>query len=218
MNMNSFVSQIRLVPLNEYNKIVGQPVIDNSNVLLLPVCPSDLMFTESSDAQTIKLMNYGELPVGINRKLAPWTVSSFFPARHSNNFKYWFDLSNGNEDPYDFYCKKIFDWKINETVLVFMFKTWSGYYNCQIKDFKYGRKDASGNIYYEIQFQEYRRLDLENTQNNVKNDSYEVKEGENILQIAKKVSGDSDYYKTILSLNGMVNPMDIKTGQKLKIR
>lgn len=223
MTMGQFSSLIRITTLSNYNNM--QVMSDNSDVnvpvenriILLPVSPSDLMFNESSDAVTIKLMNYGELPVKMNRKLANWTVASFFPNLDSN---YPFVVNSDLKDPYEYYCDTLLAWKNNETQLVFMFKTWGNYYNCQIKDFKFGRKDAVGNVYYEIQFQEYKKIDLstgENGSTNYSSDIYYPSQGETILDMAKKIYGSSEYYKTIMSLNNLSNP-DIKAGVGYKVR
>lgn len=223
MTMGQFSSLIRITTLSNYNNM--QAIIDNSDLntplenrmILLPVSPSDLMFNESSDAQTIKLMNYGELPVKMNRKLANWSVASFFPNLDSN---YPFVRSVDLKDPYEYYCDTLYKWKNNETPLVFMFKTWGNYYNCQIKDFKFGRKDAVGNVYYEIQFQEYKKIDLstgENGATNFSSNIYYPKQGETILDMAKKIYGSSEYYKTIMTLNNLNNP-DIKAGVGYRVR
>lgn len=223
MTMGQFSSMIRITTLSNYNNM--QFISDNSDtnvpvenrIILLPVSPSDLMFNESSDAQTIKLMNYGELPVKMNRKLANWIVASFFPNLDSN---YPFVPKEALKDPYEYYCDTLLNWKNNETPLVFMFKTWGNYYNCQIKDFKFGRKDAVGNIYYEIQFQEYKVISLTTGENGVTNyssDIYYPKEGETILDMAKKIYGSSEYYKTIMSLNNLSVP-EIKAGVRYKVK
>lgn len=223
-------SQIALYPL--YGGSYG-----DSNTILLPVSPADLMFNEDSDAQTIKLINYGELPVGMNRKLATWSIDSFFPHRtngiatyvnsnrrgttnNNKSFKHWFDVSNGTEDPYSYYCSALMNWKNNKTPLVFMFETWDGYYNCQIKRFNYGRKDAIGNVYYQLDFQEYveyTQFDKGAGSTNYSADIYYPAEGENILQIAKKLYGSSDYYQYFMNLNNM-KTTEIKAGQAYKVR
>lgn len=211
-------SQIALYP-------VGSSY-ESDDALVLPISPSDLMFSEDSDPQTIKLINYGELPVGMNRKLATWSVDSFFPHRttlannSSKNFKYWFDVSKGTEDPYTYYCKALMDWKNNQTPLVFFFETWNGYYNCQIKKFTYGRKDAIGNVYYQLEFQEYKEYTRYNTSSastDYSSDTYYPAEGENILQICKKLYGSSDYYQYFMNLNNMTTT-DIVAGQAYKVR
>ena len=223
MTMGQFSSLIRITTLSNYSNM--QSIIDNSNentsienrMILLPVSPSDLTFNESSDAQTVKLMNYGELPVKMNRKLANWTVASFFPNLDSN---YPFVRKSELKDPYEYYCGTLLTWKNNETPLVFMFRTWGDYYNCQIKDFKFGRKDAVGNIYYEVQFQEYKTVNIatgENGSTNYSANIYYPSEGETILDVAKKIYGSSEFYKTIMTLNNLRSP-EIKAGTGYKVR
>lgn len=223
MTMGQFSSLIRITTLSNYNDM--QVMIDNSDestsidsrVILLPVSPSDLMFKESSDAQTLKLMNYGEVPIKMNRKLANWSIASFFPNLDSN---YPFVRKTDLKDPYEYYSKTLYTWKINETPLVFMFKTWGNYYNCQIKDFDFGRKDASMNVYYELQFQEYKKINLttgENGTTNYSSNIYYPSEGETIIDMAKKIYGSSEYYKTIMSLNNLSGPV-ITAGTGYKIR
>lgn len=221
-------SQISLQPLYGDNK--------ENETLLIPVVPADLMFNESSDVQTIKLMNYGEFPVGMNRKLATWGFTCFFPYRaelgrydskfkkgyvdKNSIFKYPFDISNGTEDPYEYYCNKILTWKNDQTPLTFIFKTWGNYYLCQIKEFNFGRKDSSGNIYYDIQFQEYKELTTYNSSayaTDYSSDTYYPAEGETILSMAKKLYGDSSAYTKIMSLNNMSN-IELIAGKGYKIR
>jgi hypothetical protein len=227
-------SQIALYPLyGEHNKY------EDSETLVLPVSPADVMFTEDSNVETIKLLNYGEYPVGMTRKLATWTIESFFPCKDvgvagfsnenfrgivDNNkmYKYWFDISGDNiQDPYSYYCDKLLTWKKEATPLVFFFETWKGYYSCQIKKFTYGRKDPTGNVYYQLEFQEYKeytQYDNSSASTDYSSDYYYPTEGENILQIAKKLYGDSEKYKYFMDLNGMKNPTDINYGQAYKVR
>lgn len=88
------------------------------------------------------------------------------------------------------------------------------------KNFKFGRKDSIGNIYYDLQFQEYRILNLSSGENGTTDyaaDIYYPSEGETIQDVAKKLYGSSEYYKTIMSLNNLTNPF-IKAGVGYKIR
>lgn len=231
-------SQIALYPLygesNSYDK-----AYQNNELLVFPILPSDIMFNEDSNVETVKLINFGELPVGMNRKLTTWSFDSFFPYRTTNvpkysssgekgyidggNFKYWFDISNGTDDPYKVFCDKILTWKKEQTPLVFFFymNNWGNYYNCQIKQFNYGRKDAIGNVYYQITFQEYveyTQYDSSSASTDYSSDYYYPTEGENILQICKKIYGDSDKYQYFMNLNSMSNPLDIVVGHAYKVR
>jgi hypothetical protein len=225
-------SQITLYPL--YSEYTYDS--NTEEILTLPVSPADIMFNEDSNGEVIRLINYGELPVGMNRKLATWSVDSFFPCRSdgmasysslnkrsyyekNKTFQYWFDISDGTKNPYD-YCDKLLSWKNNQTPLVFMFETWGTYYNCQIKRFNYGRKDAIGNVYYQLDFQEYKEYTQFNNgkaSSNYSADTYYPADGENILQIAKKLYGSSDYYQYFMKLNNMTTT-EIKVGQAYKVR
>ncbi len=226
-------SQIALYPLyGENNKYEG------IETLVLPVSPGDVMFNEDSNVSTVKLINYGELSVGMNKKLATWSIESFFPCKSTgvagystdnfrgivdNNkmFKHWFDISGDIEDPYTYYCSKILNWKKEQTPLVFFFQTWNGYYNCQIKKFTYGRKDATGNVYYQLEFQEYKeytKFDSGVGSTDYTSDYYYPEQGENILQICKKIYGDSNKYIYFMNLNNLKNPTQIVAGQAYKVR
>lgn len=228
-------SQIALYPLYGENNYYG-----SSEMLILPVSPTELMFNEDSNPTNFNLMNYGELPIGMNRKLATWSIESFFPVRNvdigiynkssrkgtvdkNKIFKYWFDASNGDNTkaPYDYYCNQLLTWKSEETPLVFFFKTWGNYYNCQIKKFTYGRKDAIGNVYYQLEFQEYKeytKFDNSAASTDYSSDTYYPAEGENILQICRKLYGSSDKYQYFMNLNNMKNPTQIVAGQAYKIK
>ena len=44
-----------------------------------PLTPADMMFKESSNFQSVDLLNYGEYSVSMNAKLATWSISGIFP-------------------------------------------------------------------------------------------------------------------------------------------
>jgi hypothetical protein len=178
------------------------------------------MFNEDSDFKSINLINYGELNVSMNRKLATWSITSFFPVKSK---KYWFDRNDPSDlTPYERYCKQLLNWKNNQTPLVFEFDTWGAYYNCQIKKFEYGRKDAVGNVYYQLDFQEYKeytQFDSGAGSTDYSSDTYYPSEGENILQVIKKLYGSSsesnlDYF---MNLNSLTTPT-IQAGVGYKVR
>ena len=226
---------IKLCPLWAYLK-GGEDKIKNT--LALPVSPSDMMFTCDSNSTTLNLMNYGELPTNMNRKLATWSVISFFPEQKNSEYytnedgqlttrrnRYWFDLSNdngqGNYDTFGDYCRILYDWKVEQTPLVYIYDTWGDYYYCQIKTFKYGRKDATKNVYYELNFQEYKKYDrFEYSYESVNYDSdtYIVQPGETVLSIAKKLWGSSEYFQYLLELNNFPNPEKIQPGMAIKVK
>ena len=225
---------IKLCPLWAYFTSEEDKI---NETLALPVSPSDMMFTCDSSATNLNLMNYGELPVNMNRKLATWSVSAFFPKQIDSEYytdddgklkakrnRYWFDLSEDNGQgqykAYGDYCRILYDWKIDQTPLVYMYPTWGQFYYCQIKTFKYGNKDASGNVYYDLQFQEYKKYDKFDTSyasTDYSSDVYYAAEGDTLISIAKKIYGSTNYYIYLMKLNNMDNPNIVK-GQAIKVR
>lgn len=230
----------------EENKIALHPlygVTTADDFLVIPVAPSDIMFNEDSDFKSINLINYGELNISMNRKLATWSITSFFPVvvnkigyydikHHRGNAetlskpkKYWFDITDRNEDakdPYQYYCAKLLEWKNAQTPLVFRFDTWGTYYNCQIKKFEYGRKDAVGNVYYQLDFQEYKeytKYDTGAKGTDYSSDTYYPGVGETILQVVKKLYGSSSEsnLQYFMNLNGLTIPtIDAGVGYKVR--
>lgn len=232
----NYTNVIALCPLWAYMKGGADKI---SETMVLPVSPSEVMFTNDSDSSTIKLINYGELPVSMNRKLSTWSVSSVFLKQFNNNStyyektdgglvstrnRYWFDYSNENGqsewDVYGDYCSRLYNWKENQTPLVFIYKTWGDYYYCQIKTFKFGNKDSTGNVYYELQFQEYKKytkFDSSYASTDYESDTYYCDETDTLLTIAKKMYGSTSYFNYLMNLNNLDNPTVVK-GQAIKLR
>lgn len=190
------------------------------NSIYLPVTPAECVFKEEGDQETIKLLNFGEIPVGNLPKLATWTITGIFPKANNN---YWFDISEGTHDPYNYYCKTFFDWYRKQTILVFGKETWNGYYNCTIKNFQYGEKDGSGNVHYTLDFCQWKEIsytvlrDDKFGYTDYSADTYFAAEGDTILTIALKIYGSTRYYPTIMRLNNMKNP-EIIPGHGYKVR
>lgn len=190
---------------------------NNNKFINLPITPSEIMFKAQGDMKTLTLLNYGEIPVGTTPKLVEWTVSSFFPYKDN---EYWFDINEGEYDPYKDYCKTFYDWYKNQTVLTFQKETWDSYYNCTIKNFEYGQKDGTDNVHYTLDFVEYRSITVKEEDTGYRNKNknsyaygqtkysgqyYYASGEETILDLAKKLYGNTNYYPTLLRLNGWSN-------------
>ena len=230
-------NKIRIDNINDY--LNGQVSIDNV-MFQLPIFPADIMFNESSDFQSVTLLNYGEYPTSMNPKLATWTINGVFPTvenaeampqRIVTNYQDGGTIKGTRKfiEPYD-YCRILWDWKKLQTPLVFAFNTWGNYYYCQIKDFNFGRKDGVGNVYYTLTFVQWRELDLvadtsqktstgyldyligQNGQS-----YYVVQEGDTIVSVAIKFFGECKYYEHLMEVNGLKNPT-IQAGQILKFK
>lgn len=205
-----------------------------------PLTPADMMFKESSNFQSVDLLNYGEYSVSMNAKLATWSISGIFPTPSNAESMPSYIVGNYSDGttvtnvtkyvpPYD-YCRILWDWKKRQTPLVYMFPTWGNYYYCQIKDFNFGRKDGVGNVYYELIFVQYRELDLETNTADKTSDSYinrlcnsygqsfyVCEAGDNIVSVAKKFFGECKYYEYLMDVNNLKNP-ELNAGQILKFR
>ena len=196
---------------------------NSENYIILPVSPSEIMFKAQGDMKTITLLNFGEVPVGSTPKLVEWSVSSFFPSQDS---KYWFDIYGGEYHPYQHYCKRFYDWYKAQTILTFKKETWDGYYNCTIKNFEFGQKDGTNNVHYTLDFVEYKTTntntdstDYSYGKTNYSGQYYYPDEGETVLTIAKKIYGNTEYYRTLLRLNNWSSPVRIiSKGEKVIIK
>lgn len=206
----------------------------NKRVIKLPIEPSEIMFTEGSNKKNLELLNFGEVPVSMNKKLATWSVTSMFPSyadRRVPWLNYYLTTRTGKEevediDPYEYFCNTFYQWKNNGTPLVFDYKTWGEPYYCQIDSFKFGNKDATDWVYYELSFQEFRNLannttDVSYSTNYSYTDGtpadYIAGEGDDIILICEKLYNTSDAYKYFMQLNGMTNPT-ITPGKIYKVR
>nr|DAH73319.1 MAG TPA: tail assembly protein [Caudoviricetes sp.] len=198
---------------------------NESNSISLPVSPSEIMFKVQGDLETQTLLNYGEVPVGMTNKLIEWSISSFFPTQGS---KYWFDPYGGEYHPYQYYCKQFYDWQKAHTILVFQKETWDGFYDCMIKNFEFGEQDSTGNVRYTLDFVQYKiavpnstttTTDYTKGKTNYSGKYYYPDNGETVLTIAKKLYGSTEYYRTLLKLNGWTDPTRKMTkGERVIIR
>ena len=196
--------------LKNVNDISVDSMLDRC--LLLPIAPEECMFNTSSTPQTLTLLNTGDVTLGTERKLATWTVTSLFPSANNSNSPVVIK-SNGNVPaPYDYFCATLYWWKEEQTPLIFRLKTWGNYYACLIQDFKFGVKDDTGDVWYQISFVEYRECNLYGTNTSgayvppvYKYNNYQATELDDIMTICQNVYGTTDAYRYFMKINGMTN-------------
>lgn len=180
-----------------------------------------------TESQT--LFGFGEIGTGASEQLMTWSAKSFFPSADND----WYDFLVCQSEGTVFYINKIKEWMRNQEVLRFYYydNDCKNYidvnekqYLCQIIGFKYGEEDGSKDLKYEIDFREYKELYINQESISMRNKpayyngtSYTVKDGDTLLIIAQKCYGNSDKWKDIMKNNGLSNPLEIKTGQVLKI-
>ena len=100
--------------------------------------------------------------------------------------------------------------------------------NCRLKRIgRAGEKNGNKNIYIEsLKFKEYKDNKLSSMQldtasqkaiKNYGSSTYTVKEGDNLINIAKRIYGDSSKWEILMNKNGLSNPLAIKVGMNLYI-
>ncbi|NFN14595.1 LysM peptidoglycan-binding domain-containing protein [Clostridium botulinum] len=196
----------------------------NENVgIQLPITPL-ITFKESMATSSQDLLGFGEIENGSTTKLDTWTCESFFP---DINNDYDFLISKTKYDT-SYYVEVFRRWMKEQHTLEFEYysdaKTINKY-NCKIVGFSHGEKNGNKNVYYTLDFREYKELKVyqqsivnsEYIANSYGSPYYYVGEGDTLINIAAKLYGDSSKWDYLLRINGLKNPLDITLGQQLKI-
>lgn len=206
----------------------------NSDKFMLPVNPESFSFSEKANNTSVNVNKLGEVNLLGYRKLKEGTMSSFFPNRNYN-----FGNNSGRHKPY-WYIKKILEWKEKrKTVRVLIGSNVNVL--CSIESFQYGEQDGTGDVYYTIQFKEYRAVSVKKLSSSDKKKldppakkkkeekrpetkkpapkTYTVKSGDCLWNIAKKFYGNGALYTKISNANkGKIkNANLIYPGQVLTI-
>lgn len=191
--------------------------------MILPVTPF-ITFKESMSVSTEELLGFGEIDTGSSIKLDSWTCERFFPDYDNN---YDFDVS-GVKYSSDYYVEVFSRWMKQQQILEFEYysaKKIINHYFCKITGFSHGEKYGNKDIYYTLDFKEYKELKLNNSYivdsnaiaESYGSDTYFVGEGETLITIAAKIYGDSSKWSYLMNNNNLNNPLDIKVGQALKL-
>jgi nucleoid-associated protein YgaU len=202
-------------------KLYVKSIQDNLEILF-PVTPF-ITWKSGMNKTSQDLYGFGEIGTGATPKLTTWVAESFFP--HPDNE---YDFLAGTNYGTTYYINWLDKWKREQHVLVFKYAADNGRsistWYCKIDTFEFGEKDGSMDVFYTLEFTEYKELKLDgayiNRNNEIKlnyGSTYTVKDEDTILTIAAKVYGDSSKYKDIMFNNQITNPLDIKLGQRLKI-
>lgn len=193
--------------------------------MYFPITPF-VNIKEGVNTSTQDLFGFGEIDTGSSAKLDTWSCESFFPDIDND---YEFDLSY-TKYPSDYYVETLSRWMKEQQILVFQYYRADEYYRfvdkyCKITGFSHGEKNGNKDVYYILDFKEYKELKLvdqyivnnsEITQS-YGSDTYYVAEGDTLIGIAAKVYGDSTKWSYLMNLNGLKNPLYLVVGQGLKI-
>lgn len=198
--------------------------------LRLPVLPASFEITNSQQNTTVNITSFGEVNLIGKRGLVTFTLSSLFPSK-----VYGFVQYKSFPKPYE--CVKLIKSWMDDPVQVTITKT-NINLKMTIESFTYSEQDGTGDVYYSIEFKEYRKpkvvakkevkvsktgtkvtpADTKRASKDVKTTTYIVKSGDTLSAIAKKLTGSSSNYKAIANQNKIKNPNALKVGQKLVIK
>lgn len=198
----------------------------NGSSLRLPVPPPEFNLNESSNIENENINNLGEVGLYGGNNLQKIELASFFPKKYHPYCQY-----KNIKKPYD--CVKFIKESKEKGEPVRLLITGSNI-NKQflIESFEYGEKDGTGDVYFTINFVEYKSIEIPkvkktSTSNNnsrpskttSKNKEYTVKKGDTLWNIAKKFYGKGSLYTKIYNANKskIKNPNKIYPGQKIKI-
>ncbi|MGE5627833.1 MAG: LysM peptidoglycan-binding domain-containing protein [Solirubrobacterales bacterium] len=197
--------------------------LSNSTFIYLPVTPL-ITFKESMNTTSLDLFGFGEVDSGTTAKLITWSAESFFP--DSSN-EYPFDMSYPEKHAPEYYIQLLKIWMKQQHKLKFWYYSEDepqvGLYDyyCKITGFTYGEKYGNKDVYYTLDFREYKELTLKDSNVILDSTGYSnsgthiVLDGETLPIIAAKVYGDSSKWVYLMNLNKLSNPLNIKIGQVL---
>ncbi|HIG0360387.1 TPA: LysM peptidoglycan-binding domain-containing protein [Clostridium sporogenes] len=197
-------------------------LLQNQDKLQLPVPPESFDVNVGNMNETIVVENVGEINLLGKSRLATIALSSFFPAQ-----MYDFCQYTGFPKPYE--CVALIE-KFRKLGQVRVLITESNVNQIfYIEDFTYGERDGTGDVYFTLNFKEYRKAVAKSVNTSKSNKvaqkprpvtkkpsagiKYTVKKGDCLWNIAKKYYGDGMKYKDIASKNNIKNPNFIRDGQ-----
>jgi len=160
-------------------------------------------------------------------------ISSFFP-----NQKYNFVQYNNFPTPYK--CVKLIESWANNPVQLTITGT-NINMQATIESFNYGEKDGTGDVYYTIEFKEYRKPKIveekkatatkvsktttkivtpQTTRSTkvVKSTTYTVKKGDTLWDISKRFTGSPSNWQAIANQNKITDTKRLQVGTKLVIK
>lgn len=198
-------------------------LIQGTDSLWLPVPPPEFSIQRGRNNSTVSVEDFGEVTLIGGKKLAPVSISSFFPAQ-----QYSFCQTTNIRHPYA--CVELIEkWIESKKPIQFLISETNINMLCTIETFTYGEKDGTGDVYFTIDLKEYKILNAEtsseeSTGNRIvskkKPSTYTVKKGDTLMLIAKMCVGNSSLWKSIYEKNKNVigsNPILIYPGQVLKL-
>jgi hypothetical protein len=144
--VSSLLSSSNSIVANKPPKIYLQ---SDGNKIQFPIPPSSFEVNVKQNNSIVNINNLGELNMLGKTGLITMSFSSFFPAQD-----YDFCQCTANE-PYS-YVKQIDKWRISGQPSRFTITDTPVNYPVSIESFKWGEKDGTGDVYFTIEFKEYK--------------------------------------------------------------
>lgn len=195
--------------------------------LRLPILPESFQLTVDNLNKVVNVSSIGDINLIGKSGLKEISFSSFFPAQD-----YYFNEYNNPDKPFQF-ISKLEKWRESgKPVRVIITKTKINL-EMAIESFSYGERDGTKDVYYTIEFKEYKRLKTKTVakvkvpkpkrpvrKSKKRKKVYVVKRGDNLWNIAKKHYGNGSQWRKIYNKNKKTigsNPNLIYPGQKYVI-
>ena len=201
----------------------------NGDSLRLPVSPEEYNISKGINIETEKVNDLGEVGLFGGTNLQRIELTSFFP-NQEYSFCQYKDFPKPSE------CIKFIDnIKDNGEPVRLLITDTDINTEFIIENFEYGERDGTRDIYFSLGLIEYRRINIpiiKKTNSEIQTDTrqvtstkqnstntYTVKKGDNLWNIAKKHYGKGSQYTKIYNANKdkIKNPNLIYPGQVLVI-
>lgn len=176
--------------------------------LQLPIVPETVEVSFETGNTTQQIQTYGEVFIFGKRGCRTLTLDTWWPDPDN---EYGFLACKPALKPYKF-VTKINSWKY-EIIKVTLTGTNVRGLKFGLMSFTAGETDASGDLKYTMSLTEYRMPTFTRTEKTIPK-TYVVKEGDNLLTIAKKLTGKEDNWGAIFNDNkAIITTEGLKRGE-----
>lgn len=194
--------------------------------LRLPVLPASFEVVQEGLNRRMNLSELGNINLIGKPDLQEITLESFFPAQN-----YYFVEYSGFPEPY-ICVEMVMSWRGSGKPVDLIITDTPINLPMAIESFSFGERDGSGDVYYQLELVEYVYIKIgsearakpgyeeptgERPTTKEPPKEYVVKEGDTLSEIAKRLTGNSENYKTLAAKNNISNPGLIYPGQKLVV-
>ena len=145
--MSSFLASL-LTAIGQAASSLTISLSSESAAVVFPVLPSELMVSVNTNHGTVNINNFGDYLMMGKTGLKTLTLSGFFPAQD-------YPFAMMGLAPYT-YIAQLETMRTGDSVCQLTVSDTPLSMPCLISSFKFGEKDGSGDVYYELGLTEYR--------------------------------------------------------------